>query len=99
MKVTTTFLPQSVEHFVEESRLCWLIRRMEQSEQPVAPTYGRAGGVDAMLPIIFSVAVTLAMSFRRGIANELPERAQKLAGRRERTFAPRNVIPPLPRRM
>src|SRR5580704_294232 len=98
MKVGTALLTQRPNHFVEQGSFRRLIRRVEDSQQAVAPAYCRARRVDAMLPIIVSVAVALASPLRSGVARELPQRSQQLPRSGEVAFTPGNVIPPLPRR-
>src|ERR1022692_235400 len=97
-KVRMILLSQGLEHFAEKIGFRGLIRRVKNSKQAVAPADRRAGGVDALLPIVFSVAVALAPVLRSGVASELPQRNQQSAGGCETAFAPSHVIPPAPRR-
>src|ERR1700683_2644470 len=96
-KVKATLLTKGLKHLAEKIWLRRLIRRVEKSEQAVAPTHSRAGRVNAMIPIMFSVAEALPPPFRSGVANKLPQRRQQLLRRRDAAFSPGNVIPPSPR--
>src|ERR1700733_572039 len=98
VEIRMTLLAQSLQHFAEQFGLGGLIRRVEDSEQAIAPTYRGAGRVDAVFPIIFDIAVTLATALRSRLANELPQRRQQSAACRDPAFARGNVTPPLPRR-
>jgi len=96
-KVQLTLLAQSLDHFVKENRLRRLIRRVEHSKQPLTPTDNCARRIDAMLPIVVRIAITLAPALWSGIANELPERAQQLPCSREAPLTRSDVLPPPPR--
>src|SRR5258708_15231500 len=95
VKVRVASLTQSVEHFVEQCGLGWLVRRVESAEQAIAPTNSRTGRVDAMLPIKVSIAVALATAFRSRVANDFPQRCEKLPRRLAAAFARGDILPPL----
>ena len=50
-------------HFVEQSRFGRLIGRVKNSEETVAPADGGAGGVDAEIPVVVDIAITLAAAW------------------------------------
>src|SRR5260370_29140791 len=90
-----SLLMKSFKHHVEQCWFCRLIRRVEDPKQTVAPIYSRARRVDAMLPIIVSIAVTLTTSLWSRIACELPQRKQKCSRGCDATLLASNILPPL----
>ncbi len=74
-KVEACLLRQAPDHFVEKGRFRWLIRGVENSQEPITPTNASAGRVDAMFPIVFGVTKEPSSPFRSRIANKLKQRA------------------------
>src|SRR5882757_2740579 len=66
-KVGVSLFTQSFEHLVKQASFCRLIRRVEDSEKAIAPTYSGAGGVDAVIPIVVSIAVALTPPLWSGV--------------------------------
>src|ERR1700690_1289733 len=89
---------KTIEHLVKQRRLSGLIRRVEQTEQPIAPADGRAGRVDAVVPVVLGIAVTLSQARRCGVAHKFPQSRQQPKGRGEPTLACRSIAPIAPTR-
>ena len=67
-------------HLLENRRLGGLIGRMKVSQQTLAPTDGRARGIDAVVPIIFRVSVANAPLRWRRLQQKFPEVSGRQSG-------------------
>ena len=68
---------------------------MEYAQQPIPPSDGRAHGVDAVLPVVFHIAIPLAFALGSGISNECPKFADEEAGSAEYAAMLTAISPPI----
>src|ERR1700733_7171716 len=88
---------QRVEHLVKGCGFGGLIGGMEHSQQSIPPSDCSAGGIDAVIPVVVGVAVTLPQTLWRRVSDELPQNARQSPGCAEVSLVASSVIPPGPR--
>src|SRR6185437_7979583 len=86
---------QAGHHLREKSGLGGLVTGMKLSQQALAPAHGRTGGVDAVVPVIFRIAIALAALRGHGLPEKFSDAAEETPGSRPGSIA-RPVLFPAP---
>ena len=86
---------QARHHLLEKRGLGGLVAGVKLSQQTLAPAHGGAGGVDAMVPVIFRIAIALAALRGHGLPQKFSDAAAETPGSRPESIA-RPVVFPAP---
>ena len=82
-------------HFVKHRGLGRLIGRMENAEQPIAPSDGCARWFDAVIPIVLDITVAATALLGRRVAKKSPEFRWKFASSCHHAYLGNVLSPPL----